>query len=111
MAAATVNSIGGADLGGGAAWAGAPAATILIGSALAAPLWGRAFDRIGRRGGLAAGLAFGLVGSAIAGLALVLAPVPVLLLGVTLIGVSGAAVGVSRFAPREGHPPELRARA
>jgi len=111
IATATVNSIAGADLGGGAAWAGVPSATILIGSALAAPLWGQAFDRIGRRGGLAAGLAFGLVGSAIAGLALVLATLPVFLLGLTLIGVSGAAVGLSRFAAGEVHPPELRARA
>src|SRR3989304_299794 len=111
IATGTVNSIVGADLGGGAAWAGVPSAMILIGSALAAPLWGQAFDRIGRRGGLAAGLAFGLVGSAIAGLALVLVALPVFLLGLTLIGVSGAGVGLSRFAAGEVHPPELRARA
>src|SRR3989304_9810463 len=111
IATGTVNSIVGADLGGGAAWAGVPSAMILIGSALAAPLWGQAFDRIGRRGGLAVGLAFGLVGAAIAALAVVLAALPVFLLGLTLIGGRGAAVGLSGFAAGGVHPPELRARA
>jgi MFS family permease len=111
IATATINSIVGADLGGGSAWAGVPSATILVGSALSAPLWGRAFDRIGRRGGLTVGLGFGLVGATISGLAVILGQLPMFLLGLTLIGVSGAAVGLSRFAAGEVHPPEMRARA
>jgi MFS family permease len=111
IATATINAIVGADLGGGSAWAGVPSATILVGSALAAPLWGRAFDRIGRRAGLAVGLVVGVLGAIISGLAVILAHLPMFLLGLVLIGVTGAAVGLSRFAAGEVHPPEMRARA
>jgi MFS family permease len=86
IATATINSIAGADLGGGAAWAGVPSATILIGTALAAPLWGEVFDRIGRRRGLVIGLALGVVGAAISGLAIISAALPLFLLGLTLTG-------------------------
>src|SRR3990172_4070451 len=56
---ATVNAILGAQLGGSAAWAGVPSATILIGSALASPAWGYFSERRGRRGGPAAGVGGG----------------------------------------------------
>jgi MFS family permease len=111
IAAATINSIAGADLGGSAVWAGVPAAMILIGSSLAAPLWGELSARIGRRGGLIFGLVLGIVGAALSGLALASSSLGVFLLGLVLIGVTGAAVGLSRFAAADVHPPELRARA
>ena len=111
IAMATINPIVGAGLGGGAAWAGVPSATILIGSALAAPVWGGLSDRLGRRGGLVAGLAVGVLGAALAGLAIATASLPLFLLGLSLIGVSAAAVGLSRFAAGEVHPREMRARA
>ena len=98
IAMATINSIVGAGLGGGAAWAGVPSATLLLGSALSAPMWGEISDRIGRRGGLVIGLALGVLGAGLAGLALRSASLPLFLLGQLLIGVSGAAVGLSRFA-------------
>jgi MFS family permease len=111
IAMATINSIAGADLGGSPAWAGVPSATILIGSALAAPLWGELSARIGRRGGLVLGLVLGIVGAVLSGMALALASLPLFLGGLILIGVTGAAVGLSRFAAADVHPPELRARA
>jgi MFS family permease len=111
IAMATINSIAGADLGGSPAWAGVPSAMILIGSALAAPVWGELSARIGRRGGLVLGLALGVAGAALSGLALASASLPVFLTGLILIGVTGAAVGLSRFAAADVHPPELRARA
>ena len=40
IAAATLNSILGAKLGGGAAWAGVPSAVYLLGGAFAASAWG-----------------------------------------------------------------------
>ena len=111
IAMATINSIAGADLGGNAAWAGVPSAMILIGSALSAPLWGELSARIGRRGGLVLGLVLGVAGAALSGVALASASLPVFLTGLILIGVTGAAVGLSRFAAADVHPPELRARA
>jgi MFS family permease len=111
IAVATVNSIVGATLGGTASWAGVPAATILIGSALAAPLWGRAFDHFGRRAGLAVGLGLGALGSAWAVGALTSTSMAWFIGGLVLVGASSAAIGLSRFVAGEVHPAELRARA
>ncbi|HKY84780.1 MAG TPA: MFS transporter [Anaerolineales bacterium] len=108
---ATVNAILGAQLGGSPAWAGVPSATILVGSALASPAWGYFSERRGRRAGLAAGLVLGAVGAALAGSAFMLRSLTGFLGGLLLIGVSGAAVNLSRFAAGDVHPPALRARA
>ena len=55
IASATVNSILGAKLGGNL-WAGVPSAVFLLGSALAASVWGVLMDMVGRRNGIAVGL-------------------------------------------------------
>ena len=49
IAAATINSILGAQLGGSDYWTGVPSAVYLVGGAFAASLWGIIMDRIGRR--------------------------------------------------------------
>ena len=108
---ATLNSIVGAQLGGSPAWAGVPSATILIGSALAAPVWGYFSERRGRRAGLTAGLVVGIAGAAIAGSAFLLGSLAGFLAGLMLTGVSGAAITLSRFAAGDVHPAALRARA
>ena len=54
IAAATLNSILGAKLGGGSAWAGVPSAVYLLGGAFAASAWGYLMDIIGRRNGIEA---------------------------------------------------------
>ncbi len=111
IAASTVSPIAGADLAGKAAYAGVPSALVLLGSAVSAPLWGAAMDRLGRRWALGLGLLAGVVGSGIVGAALVARSLAGFLAGLTLTGAASAAVQLSRFAAAEVHPPAVRARA
>ncbi len=111
IAMATVHAIVADALGGSPAWAGVPSATLLIGSAAAAPLWGGANARLGRRRGLTLGLAVGAAGAVLAGMGFLLSSLAGFLFGLALVGVASAAVQLSRFAAGEVHPPALRAQA
>ncbi len=111
ITAATINSIVGANLGKSPAWAGVPSAVYLTGGALAAFGWGYAMDRIGRRGGLALGLAIGVIGAFLAASAVVSSLFAVLLVGLILMGVANAALQLSRFAAAEVHLPAQRGAA
>jgi MFS family permease len=111
IAAATIAALVGAELSGVAAWAGVPSATFLLGSALAAYLWGLAMDALGRRGGLALGLLTGVVGAAIASAAVVMASFALLLLGLVFMGSAHAALQLGRFVAAEVEAPLRRGRA
>ena len=62
IAASTVNPIIAANMGG-KPWAGVPAAVQLLGSALAASIWGVVMEKIGRRNGISLGLFLGVIGA------------------------------------------------
>lgn len=111
IAAATLNSIVGKELGHRADWAGVPSAVYLLGGALAAFGWGFIFDAIGRRGGLVSGLLIGTVGSGVAFYAIANSLFAVFLLGMVLMGIANAAVQLGRFAAAEVNKPEHRGRA
>jgi MFS family permease len=111
IAAATLNSIVGRELSQHANWAGVPTAVYLLGGALAAFGWGYAFDAIGRRGGLAAGLILGAIGSGVAFAAIAISSFVLFLAGMILMGVANAAVQLGRFAAAEVNLPEHRGRA
>lgn len=107
IATATVNSILGAKLGG-APWAGVPSAVFLVGSAIAASVWGVLMDIVGRRNGIALGLLLSLAG---AGIVVVSANQSLILLmypGMVLMGFGNAAVLLGRFSAAEVNPPEKR---
>ncbi len=108
---ATVNAIVGAALSGQPAWAGVPTGIYLLGQALASWAWGYGMERLGRRGGLALGLAVGVAGAAIAGGALIARSFALFLAGMTLMGAANAATQLSRFAAAEVHLPTERGRA
>jgi MFS family permease len=110
IATATVNSILGAELGG-APWAGVPSAVYLLGSALAASIWGVLMDIIGRRNGIALGLVLGVVGSGLVVLAVNQSILILMLGGMVLMGFAQAAVLLGRFAAAEVNPPEKRGAA
>jgi MFS family permease len=96
IASATVNSILGAKLGGGA---------------LAASAWGVLMDLVGRRNGIALGLLLGVAG---AGTVVVAANQSLLWLmfpGMALMGFGNAAVLLGRFSAAEVNPPEKRGAA
>jgi MFS family permease len=111
IAAATLNSIIGAKLGGSASFAGVPSAVYLVGAAFAASAWGYIMDRIGRRNGMVAGLIIGVLGNALVLFAIAISSFFLFLIGMVLMGITNAAVVLGRFAAAEVNPPEKRGAA
>lgn len=111
LAAVTVASIVGAALAESAAWAGVPAAGLLLGVAASASMWGAAMDRFGRRPALLGGALLGVAGAFLAGLAVVLRSLPLYIAGMVALGASKASSDLGRYVAGEVHPPSYRARA
>jgi MFS family permease len=111
IAVGTVGALVGIQLGGSAAWAGVPAAALQLAGALAALLVGAATERLGRRRGLALGLAIGVLGTGLAAAAIAAGGLLLFLGGLALMGAAAAAMQLGRFAVAEVHPPESRGRA
>ena len=111
IAAATLNSIIGARLGGSASFAGVPSAVYLVGAAFAASAWGYIMDRIGRRNGMVAGLIIGVIGNGLVLFAIGISSFILFLIGMVLMGITNAAVVLGRFAAAEVNPPERRGAA
>jgi MFS family permease len=104
----TVSALVGLQLGGSPAWAGVPSATLRLAGALAAPLVASLTEHVGRRGGLALGLAAGVLGTGVAVLAIGADAFPLFLAGLVLMGVASAAMMLQRFAAAEVTPPQRR---
>jgi MFS family permease len=111
LVASTVNAIAGAMLGGSAAWAGAPSAIYQAGQALAAFLWGRLMDPLGRRATLSLGLMVGAVGAGLASRSLTSRSLVPFLVGLLLMGFAQSAMQLGRFVSAEVHPQPQRGRA
>ena len=111
IAAATINSILGAKLGGSPSYAGVPSAVYLVGGAFAASGWGYLMDRIGRRNGIVLGLIVGVLGNALVLYAISISSLTVFLIGMVMMGIANAAVVLGRFAAAEVNPPERRGAA
>lgn len=111
IAAATLNSILGARLGGSDSWAGVPSAVYQFGGALAASMWGVLMDRIGRRNGISAGLVLGACGAGVVIHSVGAGSLAWFLGGMVLMGAANAATQLGRFAAAEVNPPEQRGRA
>lgn len=111
IASATIASIVGAELSGRTALAGLPSATFLVGAALSALVWGVLMDLWGRRTSLGAGLGLGVVGGALASVAVTRGEFLLLLAGLALMGAAHAALQLGRFVAAEVNPPAKRGRA
>ena len=111
IAAFTVNALVGVDLTGQRAMAGVPGAIYVVGQACGALVWGFSMERIGRRRGLALGQVVGVIGSAIAVVAVVDRSFPFFLFGLVLVGMARSAVDLGRFVAAEVHLPAMRGRA
>jgi MFS family permease len=111
FAAVTVASIVGAALTNRPAWAGVPAAALLMGAAASATFWGWAMERIGRRAALTSGILTAVVGAALAGWAIALGSFAIYIIGMLAMGVGRAASDLGRYVAGEVHPPAFRARA
>jgi MFS family permease len=111
MAAASATStlVGAAALG--QAWSGAPNAAGVLGTAAGALALSRVMTRRGRRSGLRAGYATAVVGGAIAVAGVVVGAVPLLLVGMALLGIGNGAAQLSRYAAADLFPAAGRGRA
>lgn len=110
-AALTVAAIAGAQLSGRPSWAGVPWTVYLAGAALAALGMGYGLDRLGRRRGLAAGLALGVLGALLAAAGVVAASFVAFLAGLALLGSAEGTLRLGRFVAAEVSPLPLRGRA
>ncbi len=111
IAAATVATIAAKQIAGTSAWSGAPGAAVVMGAAVGAVALSQVMVRRGRRFGLAAGYALGVLGAFVGTAAIVLASLPLLLVGTFLIGFGNASNQLSRYTAADLVPPERHASA
>jgi MFS family permease len=111
IAASTVATIVAEDLAGTSALAGVPAATTVLGAAAGSYLLSILMARRGRRTGLSLGYALSVLGSAIAGTAVIIGSLPVLLAGTVLIGFGNTSNQLARYAAADMYPPDRRGSA
>jgi MFS family permease len=111
IAALTVATIVAKDLAGSTAWSGAPGAAVVLGAAVGSTLLSRLMAIRGRRAGLTTGYAIGVAGAFVATAAVVARSLPLLLLGMTLIGFGNSANQLSRYTAADLYPPARRASA
>jgi MFS family permease len=104
----TVNALVGAELSGWSALAGVPEAVRVLGQAFAALVWGYTMERLGRRRGLALGQVVGVIGSGMAGSAVIARSFSLFLVGLVLMGMARASADLGRFAAAEVHLPAER---
>ena len=111
IAAVTVATIVAQEIAGTSAWAGAPAAAVVLGSAIGSTLLSMLMARRGRRIGLVSGYTIGVGGALVATGGIVAASLPLLLLGTFLIGFGNSSNQLSRYAAADLYPAERRASA
>jgi MFS family permease len=111
IASGTVSALASVALAGDVARGGVPAAVLRLTAALAAPVVAVLTERLGRRWGLALGLAVGALGAVLAARAVLVGAFALFLGGVALMGSAFAAMLLIRFALAEVHPQARRGRA
>jgi MFS family permease len=111
IAAVTVGTLVAADLVGSASLSGIPAASAVLGTALAASLLSSLMLRVGRRPGLLGGLLVGVVGAGTAIVAVLVSSFPLLLVGSGLTGFANGSGNLGRYVAADLVPPGRRASA
>ena len=111
IAAVTISTLAVDEITGSAALAGVPGATATLGTAVGTSLLSRNVARRGRRPGLAAGYAIAVIGSILGILGLTGNSLPVLLIGMALLGLGNASSHLARYTAAEMFPEDRRGRA
>jgi MFS family permease len=111
IAAATVAAIVAKDLAGTTIWSGAPGAAVVLGAAVGATFLSRLMVGRGRRAGLALGYGIGVAGAGVATVAVIGRSLPLLLLGMILIGFGNSSNQLSRYVAADLFPVARRASA
>jgi MFS family permease len=111
IAAVTVATIVAKDLAGTTIWSGAPGAAVVLGAAVGATFLSRLMVGRGRRAGLALGYGIGVAGAGVAAAAVIGRSLPLLLLGMILIGFGNSSNQLSRYVAADLFPAARRASA
>jgi MFS family permease len=111
IAAGTVATIVAEELSGTSALSGVPPATVVLGAAIGSSVLSALMARRGRRFGLSVGYGLSVLGAVIAGGAVILGSLPVLLGGTLLIGFGNTSNQLARYAAADLYPPERRGSA
>jgi MFS family permease len=111
IASFTAGALAAREITGSAQLSGLPSAMGTIGTAAAIAVLSDVMGRWGRRSGLLAGLASGVVGAGLTVVAVAAASFPLLLAGSVAVGFGNAALQLSRYAASDLVAPERRASA
>jgi MFS family permease len=111
IASFTAGALAAREITGSAQLSGLPSALGTIGTALAIAVLSGVMGRWGRKLGLLAGLASGVVGAGLTVVAVAAASFPLLLAGSVAVGFGNAALQLSRYAASDLVAPERRASA
>src|SRR4029453_12644814 len=106
-----VGGILAATITGTNTWVGVPVAVGALGAALAAWPLSRFMGRLGRRPGLAIGYGLAVIGAVLGMVAVLTRSFALLLIGMTLFGISNTSNLLRRFAAAEVSPVAQRGRA
>ncbi len=109
IAAITAGTLAAADIGGSAASGGIPTAASTLGTAAAASLLSFLMLRVGRRPGLLVGILGGTFGGAVALAGVLIASLPLLLVGSAMAGFANGAGQLGRYIAADLVPVERRA--
>ena len=109
--AATIASIVGSELSGGANLSGLPASTFQLGTALGSIFWSLTSERFGWRRGLSTAVFIGMIGSLGAVASVFLHNFWFLLISLFIAASAQAAFNLGRFTAAEISRPEKRGRA
>jgi MFS family permease len=107
----TVSTLAGEALAGSPAWAGAPFAVAILGTAASVGLLSWVGSRPGRRPALTLGYASGAVAAVVAVLALAVGSLPLLLVAMLSLGAANASSQLSRYVGGDLYAGPERARA
>ncbi len=110
IGAFTAGALAAPELSGERATSGLPNAIGIGATAVAASVLSIVMARRGRRAGLVSGFALGVIGAFVALVALLSGSLAILLVGAAALGVSNAAIQLTRYAASDGIVPERRAR-
>ncbi len=106
-----MSTIAAQHITGSTAWSGAPSAAVVFGAAIGAVALSQLMVRSGRRIGLATGYAVGVGGAFVSTIAVVVASLPLLMIGTLLIGFGNASNQLSRYVAADLFPAARRASA